>query len=201
MRADDSASPGARPAPVERPAPFEPLAVTVHGAGHAGLVAAACLAELGHSVVCTDAGAARMAQLARAELPFDEPGLAELIVRHGLTGRLCLTADTDVAVAHGRVQLIAQTPSGIYGGQAQEGGWVDVRQVLAAARGIGERITREVLVATHCTAPVGTADRVREVIGAALARRGAALPFAVAATPGFLRHGQAVNDLDRKSVG
>lgn len=189
MRAEDAASPGARPAP------FEPLAVTVHGAGHAGLVAAACLAELGHGVVCTDAGAARMAQLARAELPFEEPGLAELIVRHGLTGRLRFTADADMAVAHGQVQLIAVTPSGAHGASGNEGGWTDVRQVLAAARGIGERMTREVLVATHCTAPVGTADRVREVIGAALARRGAALPFAVASNPAFLRLGHAIDDL------
>jgi len=182
MRADDATSAGARP-----PA-FEPLTVTVFGAGHVGLVIAAGLAELGHSVQCMDAGAARMARLARAELPFHEPGLAELIVRHGMTGRLRFTANADEAVAHGRVQIIAVGATGF------EGGWTGVHQVLAAARGIGERMTRELLVVSASTVPVGTADRVREVITAAHARRGANLPFSVASSPTFLRQGRALDD-------
>lgn len=182
MRADDVASPGARQSP------YEPLAVTVFGAGHVGLVTAACLAELGHSVLCMDAGALRMAQLARAELPFHEPGLAELMVRHGMTGRLRFTADADEAVAHGRVQLIAVGATGF------DSGWTDAHQVLTAARSIGERMTRELLVVTVGTLPVGTADRVREVIATAQARRGVGLPMAVAASPTFLRQGQAVDD-------
>lgn len=191
MRAVEAASSAGRPV-------FEPIEVTVHGVGHVGLVTAACLAELGHHVLCMDTDIGRVAQLARGELPFHEPHLPEMIVQHGLTGRLRFTASADEAVAHGRVQIIAVgTPSG-------EDGSADVRHVLAVARCIGDRMTREVLVVGKSTVPVGTGERIREVIGASLARRSADIPFSVASNPEFLREGSGVDDFlqpDRIVVG
>ena len=187
MRQDELPAAGAAPQPLRPHRDAE--AVTVFGAGYVGLVTGACLAELGHDVVVMDTDAARVAALARAELPFHEPGLPELIQRHAAAGRLRFTESADAAVAHGRVQFIAVgTPAG-------EDGSADLRHVLAVARAIGERMTREVLVVDKSTVPVGTAERVREVIGAALARRGRAdLPFAVASNPEFLKEGTAVAD-------
>jgi UDPglucose 6-dehydrogenase len=188
MRTDDSAPGHADPprghGPAER--------VTVFGAGYVGLVSAACLAALGHRVLCMDTDGARVALLERGELPFHEPGLAELILRHGIGGQLRFTTDADEAVAHGDLQFIAVgTPAG-------EDGSADLGHVLAVARSIGERMTRDVLVIDKSTVPVGTAERVREVTGAALARRGQwKLRVAVASNPEFLREGSAVADFMR----
>jgi UDPglucose 6-dehydrogenase len=170
-----------------------PQSVTVFGAGYVGLVTAACLAGLGHDVVCMDTDAGRVQQLAAVAsggpLPFHEPGLEELVARLCEAGSLRFTADAGEAVAHGRLQFIAVGTPGADDGSA------DLRHVLAVARAIGERMTREVLVIGKSTVPVGTAERVREVIAAALARRGRAdLDFAVASNPEFLREGSAVHD-------
>src|SRR6185436_10828082 len=128
--------------------PLQPL--SVYGAGHAGLVTAACFAELGHVVLCMDADVARVAQLARGQLPFVEPGLEDLIVRNSRRGRLRFTNDADAAVAHGVVHFIAvDTPCG-------RDGRADVRPVLDVARRIGAAAQREMLMVCRSTAPVGT---------------------------------------------
>ncbi|MGM9486374.1 UDP-glucose dehydrogenase family protein [Ideonella sp. YS5] len=167
--------------------------ISVFGAGYVGLVTAACLAGLGHAVVCMDTDAERVEQLAAVAsggpLPFHEPGLAELMAGLYRDGRLRFTADAGEAVAHGRLLFIAVGTPGTDDGSA------DLRHVLSVARAIGEGITREVLVVNKSTVPVGTAERVREVIGASLARRGRAdLDFAVVSNPEFLREGSAVHD-------
>jgi UDPglucose 6-dehydrogenase len=173
--------------------------ITVFGAGYVGLVTAACLTDLGHSVVCVDADAARVRQLQNAEPPFHEPGLRELLQRHTETGRLRFTTDPDEAVSHGLIQFIA------VGTPCAEDGSADLRHVLAVARVIGERIVREVLVVDKSTVPAGTGDYVRALIEEALARRGlAGLKFSVVSNPEFMREGSAVDDWmnpDRIVVG
>jgi UDPglucose 6-dehydrogenase len=175
------------------------LPLSVYGAGYVGLVTAACFAELGHVVLCMDSDVARVAQLARGQLPFVEPGLEDLIVRNGRRGRLRFTNDADAAVAHGAVQFIA------VGTPTARDGTADVRQVLEVARSIGAGLMRETLVVCKSTAPVGTAQQVRQVVQGELARRGLRdLPFAVASNPEFLKEGSAVADFmqpDRVVVG
>ena len=173
--------------------------ITVFGAGYVGLVTAACLAELGHTVVCLDTDADRVEQLQKAEPPFYEPGLRELLERHIDSGNLRFTTDTNDAVAHGLVQFIAVgTPCG-------EDGSADLGQVLAVARAIAERMVRDVIVVDKSTVPVGTAERVHKLIEGVLARRGLQkLKFGVVSNPEFLREGSAVDDCmnpDRIVVG
>jgi UDPglucose 6-dehydrogenase len=173
--------------------------ITVFGAGYVGLVTAACLAELGHVVVCLDADAARVRQLQRAEPPFHEPGMRELLQRRIDSGHLRFTTDANDAVAHGVIQFIAVgTPGGVDGS-------ADLRHVLAVARVIGERIAREVLVVDKSTVPVGTGEKVHALIGAILAQRGLrGLKFSVVSNPEFLREGTALEDCmnpDRIVVG
>jgi len=173
--------------------------ITVFGAGYVGLVTAACLAELGHVVVCVDTDAARVRRLQDAEPPFHEPGLAELLQRRIESGHLRFTTDPDAAVAHGLIQFIAVgTPGGIDGS-------ADLRHVLAVARVIGERIVRDVLVVDKSTVPVGTGEKVHALMEAILAQRGLqALKFSVVSNPEFLREGSALDDCmnpDRIVVG
>ncbi|NTV40296.1 MAG: UDP-glucose 6-dehydrogenase, partial [Demequinaceae bacterium] len=69
------------------------MRVSVFGTGYLGATHAAGMAELGHDVIGVDVDAAKVATLARGEVPFFEPGLPELISKHVATGRLRFTTD------------------------------------------------------------------------------------------------------------
>ncbi|HEX6722521.1 MAG TPA: UDP-glucose/GDP-mannose dehydrogenase family protein [Burkholderiaceae bacterium] len=185
---------------VDTAAANEPLLpLTVYGAGYVGLVTAACFAELGHVVLCMDTDVARVAQLARGQLPFHEPGLEDLIVRNGRRARLRFTNDAAAAVAHGAVQFIC------VGTPCNRDGTADLRYVMDVARQIGAGLQRDALVVCKSTVPVGTTDQVRQVVQGELARRGVKdLRVAAASNPEFLKEGSAVNDFmqpDRVVVG
>ena len=77
------------------------MKVCIFGAGYVGLVTAACLAEMGNSVVCVDVDEARVAALERGEMPIHEPGLAEMVARNAAAGRLSFTTDAAHGVAPG----------------------------------------------------------------------------------------------------
>jgi UDPglucose 6-dehydrogenase len=165
--------------------------ISVFGAGYVGVVTAACLAEIGHPVVCIDSDGSRVSQLARGRLPFHEPGLEDLIVRNGRRGRLAFTTDVAHAVAHGTVQFIAVGTPCAWDGAA------DIRHVLAVAHDIGQRLQRPAVVVCKSTAPVGTAERVAHTVRDELARRQVKVGFSVVSNPEFLQEGSAVEDFMR----
>ena len=172
--------------------------VTIFGTGYVGLVTGACLAEMGNRVVCVDVDAAKIAALARGEVPLFEPGLAPLVAANQRGGRLRFTLDAAAGVRHGEAVFVA------VGTPADEDGAADLGHVLAAATTIGEHLDHDAVVVTKSTVPVGTAERVRDTIGQALASRQSAVRFAVVANPEFLKEGNAVADFmkpDRIVIG
>jgi len=174
------------------------MKITIFGTGYVGLVTGTCLAEMGNHVLCMDVDANKIARLERGEIPIFEPGLEPLVQRNHATGRLAFTTDAVTAVAHGDAIFIA------VGTPPDEDGSADLRYVLAVARTIGEHLGRYAVVVDKSTVPVGTADRVRAEIVAALKRRGADVAFDVVSNPEFLKEGDAVNDCmkpDRIIVG
>jgi UDPglucose 6-dehydrogenase len=172
--------------------------ITITGTGYVGLVSGACLAEVGNDVLCFDVDGAKIDVLHRGGVPIHEPGLPDMIRRNVAAGRLRFTTDIDAAVRHGALQFIA------VGTPPDEDGSADMQHVIAAARGIGARMTKYKVIVDKSTVPVGTADRVRETVAAELAARGAQVPFAVVANPEFLKEGAAVEDFmkpDRVVIG
>jgi UDPglucose 6-dehydrogenase len=172
--------------------------ITITGTGYVGLVSGACLAEVGNDVLCFDVDGAKIDVLHRGGVPIHEPGLHDMIRRNVAAGRLRFTTDIDAAVRHGALQFIA------VGTPPDEDGSADVQHVIAAARGIGARMTEYKVIVDKSTVPVGTADRVRETVAAELGARGAQVPFAVVANPEFLKEGAAVEDFmkpDRVVIG
>jgi UDPglucose 6-dehydrogenase len=172
--------------------------VTIFGSGYVGLVTGACLAEAGNHVVCVDIDAGRVARLNRGEVPIHEPGLDDLIRRNCEKGRLEFTTDARKAVEHGLFQLIA------VGTPPDEDGSADLSHVLTVARTIGGHLKDYAIVITKSTVPVGTADRVREQVAAALGARGSKLEFDVVSNPEFLKEGAAIDDFmrpDRVVIG
>jgi UDPglucose 6-dehydrogenase len=164
------------------------MRVSVFGTGYVGLVTGACLAEVGHQVVCVDVDAAKIAGLREGRIPIFEPGLDELVRANHRAGRLDFSTDATTAIAHARIVFIA------VGTPPDEDGSADLRHVLAVAKTLGQHLDHPTVVVNKSTVPVGTADRVREVIAAELAARGAAVEFQVVSNPEFLKEGAAVAD-------
>lgn len=90
--------------------------IAIFGTGYVGLVAGACLADVGHAVLCVDSDRARIAGLQRGVVPLYEPGLDALVTTNTAAGRLTFTTDA-AAVAFGTLQFIAVgTPAVADGG-------------------------------------------------------------------------------------
>ena len=165
--------------------------VTIFGTGYVGLVTGACLADAGHSVVCVDIDADKIARL-------HEPGLDKVMADASSAGSLEFTTEIDLAVAHAEIQMIA------VGTPPDESGAADLRYVLAVARSIAERMRGHKVVVVKSTVPVGTGDLVRKAMTEGLAARQSVLGFDVVSNPEFLKEGAAVSDFrkpDRIVVG
>ena len=169
--------------------------ISVLGTGYVGLVTGACFAEFGLNVTCMDVDPTRIAKLENGEVPFYEPGLAELVAKGRKSGNLHFTTDLNSALDTGLVIFIAVgTPS-------RPDGSADLSYVDEVARSIGSRMTGYKVVVTKSTVPVGTANRVRELIKNNQARP---MNFDVASNPEFLREGSAIGDFmrpDRVVIG
>ena len=174
------------------------MRITIFGSGYVGLVTGACLADAGNDVVCVDVDARKIAMLKQGEVPIHEPGLDAVVKRNFEAGRLHFTTDAKEGVKHGLFQLIA------VGTPPDEDGSADLRYVLAVAKSIGEHMTEYKVVITKSTVPVGTADKVRETVQAALGRRSVHIEFDTVSNPEFLKEGAAIDDFmkpDRVVVG
>ncbi len=167
------------------------MRVTIFGTGYVGLVTGTCLAEVGHHVVCVDIDTAKIEGLRNGVIPIYEPGLEPMVKANFAEGRLEFTTDAASAIAHGDVIFIA------VGTPPDEDGSADLQYVLAVAKTIGTHLARPAVVVDKSTVPVGTADKVRAAIGAALAARGADVVCDVVSNPEFLKEGAAVEDCMR----
>jgi len=167
--------------------------ISVVGTGYVGLVVGACLAETGNDVVCADVMESKIENLKRNILPIYEPGLEDLVERNQQHGRLNFTTDIGAAIASADVLFIA------VGTPPDEDGSADLQHVLAVARQVGKHMTREMVIVTKSTVPVGTAGKV-----AAEIRKQAKFPFHMCSNPEFLKEGAAVDDFmkpDRVVLG
>jgi UDPglucose 6-dehydrogenase len=176
----------------------EGMRVTIFGSGYVGLVTGACLADAGNHVICVDVDKSKIDRLNSGEVPIHEPGLDALIKRNTKAKRLEFTTDARKGVAHGLFQLIA------VGTPPDEDGSADLKYVVSVARTIGENLGQYAIVMTKSTVPVGTADKVRAEVTAALAKRRAEIEFDVVSNPEFLKEGAAIADFmkpDRVVVG
>ena len=167
------------------------MKIAVFGTGYVGLVQGAVLADAGHQVTCVDIDEAKLARLRDGDIPIFEPGLEPLVKSAYADGRLIFTTDAAQAVAGAEVCFIA------VGTPPDEDGSADLRYVLAVAQTIAELMQGYAVIVDKSTVPVGTADRVSEVVRSTLAARDAALEFDVVSNPEFLKEGAAVADCQR----
>ena len=170
--------------------------LTIIGTGYLGLVHAACMADIGHHVLGVDADASKISKLAAGEVPFFEPGLAELLSENIDSGRLRFSTSVAEAAQFGDVHFICVGTPQLPGSLA-----ADTRNVELVIEELAPRLSRPCLIAGKSTVPVGTAARLAARV-AELAPAGAAAELAW--NPEFLREGFAVRDTlrpDRLVVG
>ncbi len=162
--------------------------IAVIGAGYVGLVTSACFADVGHQVICVDTDQAKIDDLNRGIVPIHEPGLDQLVEENQASGRLAFTTQTVQGVSHGDVIFIA------VGTPPDEDGSADLAHVLKVAQSIGNHMNGYRVIATKSTVPVGTSEKVRNVIRQTLNDRGQTAGFGMVSNPEFLKEGAAVDD-------
>ncbi len=172
--------------------------IAIVGTGYVGLVSGTCFAEMGSQVTCVDIDENKIKKLLNGEMPIYEPGLEELVKRNVSYGRLNFTTKlTDVLDDVDVVFSAVGTPP-------DEDGSADLQYVLSVAREFGQNIKKYTILVTKSTVPVGTAQKVKDVIREELNKRGVDVPFDVASNPEFLKEGAAIKDFmspDRVVVG
>ncbi|WP_160154383.1 UDP-glucose/GDP-mannose dehydrogenase family protein [Microbulbifer sp. ALW1] len=167
------------------------MKVTIFGTGYVGLVTGACLAEVGHQVMCMDVDVNKIDRLKDGIIPIYEPGLEPIVKANIASGNLQFTTSAEEATNHGLVQFIA------VGTPPDEDGSADLQYVLAVADSVASYMNDEKIIINKSTVPVGTADKVKAKVGAKLRERECELAFTVISNPEFLKEGAAVADCMR----
>lgn len=169
------------------------MQITVIGTGYVGLVAGACLADMGNDVICVDNNKEKLQKLENGIIPIYEPGLEELVKSNVSENRLRFTSNIDIAVKKSEVCFIAVgTPQG-------EDGSADLQYVLGVAKEIAKAMNGYKVIVDKSTVPVGTAKQVTELI-----KQYTKYDFDVVSNPEFLKQGNAVDDFlspDRVVIG
>ncbi|QQV77523.1 UDP-glucose/GDP-mannose dehydrogenase family protein [Sphingomonas aliaeris] len=164
------------------------MRITMIGSGYVGLVSGACFSDFGHEVTCVDKDAGKIAALEAGKMPIFEPGLDHLVAANVAAGRLKFTTDLKSAVDGADAVFIAVgTPS------RRGDGHADLSYVFAASREIAEAVTGPIVIVTKSTVPVGTGDKVEEIMNELVKDHA----VAVVSNPEFLREGAAIGDFKR----
>ena len=167
--------------------------ITVIGLGYVGLVTAACLAELGHTVQGIDTDPKRVEMLREGQMPIYEPGLRELVTKNNMEGRLTFTDKYDEDIEHSLLVFLA------VGTPTADDGTPDISAVYKSLDSIIPFVKSYKVFILKSTVPVGTNNEVKKYLSKKLK-----LDFDVASNPEFLKEGTAVQDFmkpDRIVIG
>ncbi|MEC4816077.1 MAG: UDP-glucose/GDP-mannose dehydrogenase family protein [Scytonema sp. PMC 1069.18] len=182
------------------------MRVCVIGTGYVGLVTGACLAHIGHEVICVDNNEEKVKIMKSGQSPIFEPGLSDIMQAAISAGKIQFTTDLAAGVAHGEILFIAVGTPPLPTGES------DTRYVEAVARGIGAHLNGGYkVIVNKSTVPIGSGDWVRMIVLDGIAERQKTLvpaggvseleklpeimaEFDVVSNPEFLREGSAVYD-------
>jgi len=169
------------------------MKIAVVGTGYVGLVTGTCFAETGNTVTCVDIDKNKVEKLSSGQITIYEPGLEKLFLRNQREERLKFTTNLEDGIADAKVIFLAlPTPPG-------EDGSADLKYILGVAEELGKILKDYKVIVDKSTVPVGTAEKVRDVIA-----KNCQCEFDVVSNPEFLREGVAVEDFmkpDRVVIG
>ena len=169
--------------------------ITIIGSGYVGLVTGVCLSDAGHKVICVDKDKSKINILSKGQIPIYEPGLDSLVKKNIKAKNLSFSTNIESSLNISKIIFIAVgTPTSLEGDNA------DLSQIYSCAEEISHSIQDESIIIIKSTVPVGTCDRIEEIIS----EKNPDKKFEVVSNPEFLREGSAINDFenpDRIIVG
>lgn len=171
------------------------MKIAIIGSGYVGTVTGACLAELGHQVICADVNEKKMQNLSKGVLHFYEEGLEGLIQKHIEAKRLRFTTDIIDAVKHAEIIFLC------IGTPPLPNGKPDMNALHQAVKTIAEGMDGYRLIIEKTTLPVKTGEMLKDMLKENLTDD---IDFDIAAVPQFLREGHAIHDFmhpDRVIIG
>ena len=174
------------------------IKIAIVGTGYIGLVTGTCFAEMGLDITCIDSDHEKIDRLNRGEIPIYEVGLEKMVSENVAAGRLHFSTDLQACID--QVDAVFST----VGTPPDPTGAADLKYVYEVARTFGQSINKYTVLVTKSTVPVGTAQRVREIVEEELHKRGVEVDFDVVSNPEFLKEGAAIRDFmspDRVIVG
>lgn len=169
--------------------------LTVIGTGYVGLVTGTCFAEMGNKVYCVDIDEEKIANLKKGIIPIYEPHLATMVIDNQAKNNLFFTSNLKEALDDSNIIFIAVgTP------QADDGS-VNLNFVYTVAKQIAENISKDSLIVTKSTVPVGTGFEIKKIIDE---NKITDVNIEIASNPEFLKEGVAIEDCmrpDRVIIG
>ena len=169
--------------------------LTVIGTGYVGLVTGTCFAEMGNKVYCVDIDEEKIANLKKGIIPIYEPHLATMVIDNQAKNNLFFTTDLKEALNDSNIVFIA------VGTPQSDGGSVNLSFVYAVANQIAEVISKDSLIVTKSTVPVGTGFEIKNIINENKIND---VNIEIASNPEFLKEGVAIEDClhpDRIIIG
>ncbi|GGF22641.1 UDP-glucose 6-dehydrogenase YwqF [Halobacillus andaensis] len=169
--------------------------IAVVGTGYVGLVTGVSLSEIGHTVTCIDIDEEKVLKMQQGFSPIYEPGLSDMMTKNINENRLFFTTQHEEGFENAEVIYIA------VGTPEKEDGSANLAFVEQVAKDIATNVSRDTIVVTKSTVPVGTNDRIQSIIDHHLV---ANVKVEVVSNPEFLKEGSAIYDSfngDRIVVG
>jgi len=174
------------------------MKITIFGSGYTGIVTAACMAQVGNDVLCIDVDENKIEKIKSGNISFHEPGLNAIVAENIESGRLKFSSSAKEGVEHGLYQFIA------VGTPINDDGSINLIAVLDVANSIATHMNGYRIIINKSTVPVGTADKVKNIISKTLSTREDHFEFDVISNPEFIKEGAAIDDFmkpDRIIVG
>lgn len=174
------------------------MKITIFGTGYVGLVTAGCLAQKNHNVICYDIDSEKITQINKGNLPIFEPGLADLIEKGCNSGVLKFTNSPNEAIHQTEVIIVCV-------GTPDDGtGATNLTAIESCAKTIAEISDHSLAVLIKSTVPVGTCNKIQNLINKNLNNREVKIRISVASNPEFLHESQAIKEFynpDRVVLG
>lgn len=175
------------------------MKIAIVGSGYVGLVTGTCFSEMGIDVYCVDTDSSKIEKLKKGIIPIYEPELQEMVIRNYRAGRLLFTDDLPSILNDMDIVFCA------VGTPQKEDGSADLGYVFQVAKTIGSNLSKDMLVVTKSTVPVGTTLLIKRTIDQELEKRNLSeINLDIASNPEFLKEGTAIDDFmrpDRVVVG
>lgn len=171
------------------------MKISVFGTGYVGLVTAACMADIGHDVMCFDIDSKKIQSLINKKIPIFEPGLEDLVLKNTSENRLNFTSDEEKVVSHGKLIFIC------VGTPEKKDGSANLTQVFKCAETILKYSKNSKLVVNKSTSPIGTCRKIEDIFNK---KNRINYSLEVCSNPEFLKEGSAIKDFknsDRIIIG